>query len=66
MNYTDLDLYYLLLVFLHSKLGLLSIILAYLLLIALIGITISIFRKIAAIKTDCEEILNKQDKPIFK
>lgn len=65
-QYTDTDLYYLLLVFLNSKLGLLSIILAYLLLIAMLGITVSIFRQIAAIKTDCENILNKKDKPTFK
>jgi hypothetical protein len=65
-QYTDTDLYYLLLTFIHSKFGLLAIILAYLLLIALIGISISIFKQIAAMKTDCNEILNKKDKPTFK
>ena len=58
-QYTDTDLYYLLLNLLHSKFGFLSIISAYLILIALIGITISIFKQVADVKTDCKNILNK-------
>jgi hypothetical protein len=66
MNYTDTDLYYLLLTFLNSKLGLLTIILAYLLLIALLGVMISAIITCNKIIKDCNNILNKKEKPTFK
>jgi hypothetical protein len=60
-QYTDLDLYYLLLTFLRSDLGILVITLSSLFFIALIGVLVGIFRSIAIIRTDCESILNNKN-----
>ena len=56
-NLTDKQLLDMCVNYIYTPQGLLISCIAFMILIGLIGLTIGLFRTIALIKTDCEEIL---------
>lgn len=59
---SDTDIYYLLLSAISSPVGILFACVALLVIILILGMLIGLFRTVAQMKTDCREILNKQNK----